>query len=93
MNLLERIAFNILFNTVLSFFAGITIIVVTIYLFRIKSHSFRLYLFSLPFVKVLLDVFRGVPPDSYVWTDLNFFSLPSNLGGWLSISTCEWLLA
>ena len=87
MNLLERIVFNILFNTVLSFISGIAIVVVAIWVCKIKSQAFRLYLYSLPFVKVLIDIFRGVPPDSYIWTDLNFFSLPSNLGGIMSLST------
>lgn len=86
MNLLERIAFNILFNTVLSFFVGITMAVVAMFVFRIKRPSFHLYLYSLPFLKIIYDVFRGVPPDSYVWTDLNYLALPTGYGRWLSLS-------
>ncbi len=80
----DCILFNILFNSVLSFLGGLLIASLGVQIFRIKSPELKLYLLSLPFIKVIVDIVRGIPPESYVWTNLNFYSLPENLGRRLS---------
>lgn len=84
MSLFDRIAFNILFNTALSFLGGLFIVFICIQLFRVKSPTLKLYLYTLPFLKVIVDVVRGIPPESYLWSNLNFYSLPDDIGRRLS---------
>jgi beta-lactamase regulating signal transducer with metallopeptidase domain len=81
MMIIDRIAFNVLLNTALSFLGGLLIVFLCIHLFRVKSSILKLYLYSLPFLKVIVDIIRGIPPESYVWSDLNFYSLPEDMGG------------
>ena len=84
MRLFERIAFNVLCNTALSFLAGLLVVSIAIKLWRIKTPGPMLYLYSLPFIKVIFDIVRGIPSRSYVWSDLNFDQLPAHMQGFLS---------
>lgn len=81
---LDRIAFNLLFNGVLSFLIALILIALVLRVARVQRTSVKLYLLSLPFLKVAVDAARGLPPQSYVFTDLNFFALPEGLGRFLS---------
>jgi beta-lactamase regulating signal transducer with metallopeptidase domain len=84
-SLWERIAFNVLFNSVFSFIAGVLISIAAIKLLRVKDSRRKVYLLSLPFVKIIADVIRGIPPDSYIWTNLDVLALPASFKRWLSV--------
>ncbi len=84
MNRLEQLSFNLLFNSLLSYLAALFVVLAIIKVCRVINPTFRLYLYSLQFLKLGLDLLRGVPPDSYVFSNLNFLALPANLKGYLS---------
>lgn len=86
MNRFEQLVFNLLFNSLLSYFAALLVVLAIIKIFRVTNPSFRLYLYSLPFLKLGLDLVRGIPPDSYIFSNLNFLALPADLQGYLSAS-------
>lgn len=76
MSQLEQITFNLLVNSSLSFFIGIMIVVCSIKLIRLGNCRWRLFLLSLPFVKIVFDILKGVPNSSVVFTGLDPFNLP-----------------
>lgn len=59
--------FNLLFNATLSFLAGLLVALVAIKMGRIERGRWQLYFISLPFVKIVYDVVRWIPADSYMW--------------------------
>jgi len=70
------IFFNLLTNSMFSVFCGLVVVSFFIWLFRVQADSWRLFLLSLPFVKVLYDCLRGLPANSILLTGLDPFTLP-----------------
>lgn len=85
MSLWERIAFNVLFNSVFSFVVGVLIVLAGIKLLHVKDGRLKVYLLSLPFIKIVADIVRGIPPESYIWTNLDVLALPGEFKRWLSV--------
>ena len=77
----ERIAFNLLLNGISSFLAGLLVVFLALKLLRSPSHRERLYLLSLPFLKILWDLARGIPRGSYLYTSINPLALPPKASG------------
>jgi hypothetical protein len=49
----DKILFNLIFNAMLSFFAGLAIVWTTIKIFRIGNSRWKLFFLLLPFLKIL----------------------------------------
>lgn len=68
--------FNVLINSTLSIFCGLLVVGFFLWLFRVPTGPWRLFLLSLPFAKVVYDCLRGLPVDSVLLAGLDPFSLP-----------------
>jgi Zn-dependent protease with chaperone function len=68
--------FNLLVNSTFSMASGLLIVGFFIWLFRVESGPWKLFLLSLPFVKIVYDSVRGLPPDSVLLNGLDPFSMP-----------------
>lgn len=77
-------AFNMLANAVMSFGAGLAIVWLALSVSRIADGRLRLYLLSLPFLKIVYDTSRWIPSDSYLWTGGDPLSKLNKM--WLSVS-------
>lgn len=80
MNRVDQIIFNLLFNSVCSFFAGLLVVYLSLKIFRVNTSRWKLYFLTLPFVKILWDIGRGIPASSYMFHDINPLSLPPKHG-------------
>lgn len=79
MNQFFQYAFNLLFNSMFSFFAGFFIVFGTIRIFKIRDSRQKLFLLTLPFVKILWDLFfRKIPESSVLNVGINPLALPPN---------------
>ena len=70
--------FNLLINSTLSLATGLLVVSFSIWLFRVETGPWKLFLLSLPFLKIVYDVLRGVPANSVVFGGVDPFSLPPN---------------
>ena len=70
------IFFNLLVNSMFSVVCGFTVASFFIWLFQVPTGPWKLFLLSLPFVKVVYDCLRGVPANSVLLAGLDPFSLP-----------------
>lgn len=68
--------FNLFANATFSLLAGLAVVGFFIWLFRIETGRWKLFLLSLPFVKILFDFFRGIPADSVLLSGIDPFALP-----------------
>jgi beta-lactamase regulating signal transducer with metallopeptidase domain len=73
---MPAVFFNLLANSTLSILSGLLIVGVFILIFRIPTGPMKLFLLSLPFIKVVFDVLRGVPANSILHTAIDPFALP-----------------
>src|SRR4051812_18080943 len=72
-----QIVFNLFLNTACSFFAGFLVVATSIKLFKIEQGRIRLFLLSLPFLKIFWDLFvRKIPSSSIAYTGINPLELP-----------------
>lgn len=86
---MTAIFFNLLANSALSLAAGILVISLAIWFFRIETGPWKLFLLSLPFVKIVYDCLQGIPANSILLTGIDPFLLPPkhqaiSIGGGLS---------
>lgn len=70
------IFFNLLVNSILSLTIGLMLVYLSIWFFRVEIGSWKLYLLSLPFIKIIYDFSRGVPEKSVLFSGVDPFSLP-----------------
>lgn len=68
--------FNLLANSALSLLAGLLVVLFFIWLFRVQTGPWKLFLFSLPFIKIVFDCLKGLPRDSILFTNLDPYTLP-----------------
>lgn len=80
MNRADQIIFNLLFNSVCSFFAGMLVVYLSLKIFRVNTSRWKLYFLTLPFIKILWDIWRGIPATSYMFHDVNPLALPPKNG-------------
>lgn len=77
MTFVSQYAFNLLFNSAFSFFAGVFVVWLSLRIFRVERSQWKLALLCLPFVKILWDLsYRGIPSTSLIYTGINPLSLP-----------------
>lgn len=67
---------NLFVNSIFSMACGLLVTGFFIWLFRVETGPWKLFLLSLPFVKIVYDAARGLPPDSVLLSGLDPFSLP-----------------
>ena len=70
------IFFNLLVNSILSLLIGLMLVYFFIWFFRVETGRWKLFLLSLPFVKIVYDFVRGVPEKSVLFSGIDPFSLP-----------------
>jgi beta-lactamase regulating signal transducer with metallopeptidase domain len=71
-----QIFFNLLFNGTTSFVAGLLIVLAAIRLFHIGTSRWKFALLTLPFLKVISDIFAGVPSTSVLYHAINPLEVP-----------------
>ena len=76
MSLVSRTAFNLLFNSMSSFFIAAIIVGACITVLRIRASRMKLFLLALPFLKILWETCRGIPSHSYVFSGGDAFLIP-----------------
>jgi beta-lactamase regulating signal transducer with metallopeptidase domain len=72
----QQMAFNLLFNAAVSFAVGYLAAVAAIAVFRLKSLRIQQVLFSLPVLKVCIDLIKGIPDSSVITSGINLLELP-----------------
>lgn len=70
------IFFNLLVNSILSLAVGLILVYFFIWFFRVETGRGKVFLLSLPFVKIIYDFARGVPEKSVLFSGVDPFSLP-----------------
>lgn len=70
------IFFNLLVNSILSLAIGLVLVYFFIWFFRVETGRWKLFLLSLPFVKIIYDFGRGVPEKSVLFSGIDPFTLP-----------------
>jgi hypothetical protein len=68
--------FNLMVNSAFSMICGLLVVGFFIWFFRRQTGPAKLFLWSLPFLKIVYDCARGLPPDSVLLAGLDPFSLP-----------------
>jgi len=76
MNTNWHIYFNLITNSIFSFLAGIFVIYISFKIFRINDSRWKLFFLMLPFVKIISDLFRGIPASSLIWNGIDPLNLP-----------------
>lgn len=75
MDITQKI-FSIFFNSIFSFWSGLFVIYISIKLFRIDTSRWKLLILSLPFIKILWDLFQGTAQTSFWNHGVDPFALP-----------------
>lgn len=70
------IFFNLYINTFCSLLCGLIVIGFFNWLFKFPTDRWKLFLFSLPFFKIIYDIARGVPKDSILFAQIDPYALP-----------------
>lgn len=70
------IFFNLLVNSILSLLIGLMLVNFFLWFFRVETGRWKVFLLSLPFVKIIYDFARGVPEKSVLFSGVDPFSLP-----------------
>lgn len=73
---MATVFFNLFVNSVFSLVAGLMVVGFFLWLFRIGAGPWRVFLLSLPFVKVVIDFMRGLPTNSILLSGVDPFALP-----------------
>lgn len=74
--LLSNLMFNLLVNATFSLLAGLLIVQLSLWIFRIETGPWKLCLLSLPFLKILSDFVVGIPANSIQMSGIDPFILP-----------------
>ncbi|MEN0059525.1 MAG: M56 family metallopeptidase [Bdellovibrio sp.] len=72
------IFFNLLVNSILSLAIGLMLVYFFIWFFRVETGRWKVFLLSLPFIKIIYDFARGVPEKSVLFSGVDPFTLPPN---------------
>jgi len=72
----EQAFFNLFLNSALSFLGGIGIVYLSLKIFRVDQSRWKLFLLSLPFMKIIWDIGRGIPATSYLLHSIDPLNLP-----------------
>lgn len=56
--------------------AGLLVVNLFLWIFRVDTGPWKLFLLSLPFAKIVYDCVRGIPHDSILFTGVDTFSMP-----------------
>lgn len=70
------IFFNLLVNSILSILIGLMLVYFFLWFFRVETGRWKIFLLSLPFIKIIYDFVRGVPEKSILFSGIDPFSLP-----------------
>jgi hypothetical protein len=82
---LAQYAFNLFFTSAFSFLAGLVVVWGAIRFFRIGNGRWKLFLFALPFVKIIWDLaYTRIPENSVVYSGFDPLKAPPH-GNLLSI--------
>ncbi|MCO5144197.1 MAG: M56 family metallopeptidase [Oligoflexia bacterium] len=73
---MTTVFFNLLVNAIFSLIAGTIVVLFFLWLFRIQTGGWKLFLLSLPFLKIIYDFSRGVPHNSILYSNIDTFSMP-----------------
>lgn len=76
MSLFDRVIFNLLLNTTMSLLAGLLVVLVVLKTFKISDSHWKIFFLSLPFMKIVWDLFHGIPKSSVLYSGLNPLLLP-----------------
>jgi beta-lactamase regulating signal transducer with metallopeptidase domain len=76
MKAFSQITFNLLFNSISSFTIAALIVGVVIGVFRVNTSRAKLFLLSLPFIKVIWETLRGLPNQAFVYAYSDPWQLP-----------------
>ena len=83
--------FNLFANATFSFWMGILVVSFFIFLFRIKTGPWKLFLLMLPFAKVLFDFANGVPKASALLQHVDpFKALPQHQTLTIGFGASNW---
>jgi beta-lactamase regulating signal transducer with metallopeptidase domain len=70
------IFFNLLANATMSLAVGLMIVGICLWFFRIETGRWKIFFLSLPFLKIVYDLVRGLPADSVLVAGIDPFMLP-----------------
>jgi beta-lactamase regulating signal transducer with metallopeptidase domain len=70
------IFFNLLANATMSLVVGLMIVGACLWFFRIETGRWKVFFLSLPFLKIVYDLVRGLPADSILIAGIDPFTLP-----------------
>lgn len=70
------IFFNLLVNSILSLAFGLLLVYFFIWFFHVQTGGWKVFMLSLPFVKIVYDFVRGVPEQSILFSGVDPYSLP-----------------
>lgn len=73
---MTTVFFNLLANSTFSLICGLLVVSFFIWMFRVGTDRSRLFLLTLPFVKIIYDIARGVPHASILYSGVDPFTLP-----------------
>lgn len=71
------IFFNLLVNSIFSLVIGLLLVFFFLWVFRVETGRWKLFLLSLPFVKIGYDFLQGVPDRSILRSGVDPFVLPA----------------
>lgn len=72
---MTAVFFNLFANSVFSLLCGLMIVGFFIWLFRVETDGWKIFLLSLPFIKIVYDFVRGVSASSILYSTVDPFSL------------------
>lgn len=70
------VIFNLIANATFSLACGLLVVGLFLWIFRVGTGPGKIFLLSLPFMKIVYDFLRGLPQDSVLFTGIDPFSLP-----------------
>ena len=73
---MSSVFFNLLINSTLSLAGGLLIVSLALWMFRIETSRWKLFLLLLPFLKIICDCMRGIPTGSILLSGVDPFTLP-----------------
>lgn len=74
--MMALIFFNLLVNSIFSLMTGLILVYFFIWLFQVETGRWKIFLLSLPIIKLVFDFARGVPEQSVLFSGVDPFSLP-----------------
>jgi len=73
---LDQFLFNLLINGALSFLAGLMMVMFALTIFRVETSRWKILLLTLPFIKIIWDISRGIPDTSSLYYGVDPILLP-----------------